>query len=161
MTGTMGQSAPSAHCRWKVEGSPDGCPAIKWDYERVLKWANRNLQSWTKGNAKPCPWGRRNPRHLPRQAGSWLTGKHLFRKGPRAPGGHQVECETAKCPCGKGSQPAAAMLHQRGFHQQLEGGDSSQLCWEHIWSDVSGFGLPRARETWTCKSKASEGPQWC
>lgn len=57
-------------------------------------------------------------------------------------------------------QSACAAKAASSSHAALEraspvvrGGDSSpQPCSEHIWSGVSGFGLPSARETWMCRS---------
>lgn len=91
------------------------------------------------------------------QAGWCLAGKQLCSKGPGASGGHQVEGEPAKCPCGIGGQQLPGCTRESVNSRSEEVGESPPLL-EHLWSGVSRSGVPRTRETWTCWSKSSKGP---
>jgi len=65
MTWMMGESDPQQGCRlYKIEGvadTQDGCAAVKRDFVRLEKWADRNLMKFAEGKCKTLPLGRNNP----------------------------------------------------------------------------------------------------
>lgn len=78
-----------------VADSPEGQAAIQYDLIRLERWADRKLLRFSKEKCKVLHLGRNNPTHY---TGGHPVGKQLYRKGPGAPGGCQVECEVAMWP---------------------------------------------------------------
>ncbi|GAB0191964.1 hypothetical protein GRJ2_001661700 [Grus japonensis] len=72
---------------------------------------------------------------------AWLESSSS-EKNLGCPGGRQLECESAMCPCSKDGQQHRG-LHWRAHRQQVEEGDPSPLlsagetqleCWVQFWA---------------------------
>ena len=82
----------------RVADMPEVHTSIQRDLDRMEKWADRNLMKFNQEKCKVLHLWRNDPVHQDVLEAT-SAGKQLCRKGPRSPGGLQVEHESAVCPC--------------------------------------------------------------
>lgn len=87
--------------------------------------------------------------------------RQFGKKGPRSPGGPQIEQKPPVCPCNIKGQWCPG-LYQTNCCQQMKRGESSYLLSTDeaaLGSAVLSSGSSSARETWIYWRQHNEGPQ--
>lgn len=148
---------------------PDGNVIIQHKIDRLKKWADRNLGSSEKRTSKSCTFGRtlwgrmcgivrNNSTSL--YAGGHPAGKHLVRKGPGNPDGHQVGHEPMTCSSWQRRLPVSwfALSKVLSAGWQRCSFSSIQHWWCHTWNAWPSSGLPATGELWSYSKESSKGP---